>query len=121
MISTKKTCYFDVTHKILMGWKAKLVSKWIQISLYPTSVFLSMAASISSDVQFVHRHIYSKTTMLFWNQDTFPFAICASRSKMDGLLLASAAGRLANSALIPFYMGSITIRVKILQQHKNMI
>jgi hypothetical protein len=104
-----------------MGLRAKLVSKWIQLSLSPTVVFLCMAASIFSVVQFVHQHIYSKTIMLFWNLDTFPYAICASRNKMNGLLPASAAGTWANSALIPFYMGNITFRVKKLQLLRSMI
>ena len=104
-----------------MGLRAKLVSKWIQLSLSPTGVFLCMAASIFSAVQFVHQHIYSKTTMLFWSQDTFPYAIYARVNKINGLLPASAAGRWANSALLPFYMGKITLRVKKLLLLRSMI
>jgi hypothetical protein len=49
-ISAREKHSYDVTHKILMGLKAKLVSTWIPLSASQTSVFLYMEASIFSAV-----------------------------------------------------------------------
>jgi len=50
MISTKKKNSSDVTHKTLMGLRAKWALIWIPLSVPQTLVFLFMAASIFSTV-----------------------------------------------------------------------